>query len=352
MDCFECEVRHTMCVFGCTTACRSAYITCFLELNTLITWLLAIHPHFQYTTTFIMAASSSPASALPTAWLAPPPGLLSSANKATIEPASIAVSAVIAAFVIIFVFLIFNRKKRKYVDDFTKPADAEEAPRRLEISRPVAIDTVNNRAARPAFSSTPSRASTHWPVTQPSFQIQEPRQALKDDVHRPRPTELADAPARGPGYPYQQRPPIQQFNETHQAPLNQRYNNYRQISITHNKPNIPQSPVELEVRQSALTYGSAPAHQYNMFDHRPPTQQHIDIHRGEPPMTRLQPPRAQYVKNDFADDSTVMGDEADTTTLHSDSDSEDGGSVVETSFVPLRESEVGLHGDHWKAGRA
>jgi hypothetical protein len=102
----------------------------------------------------------------------------------------------------------------------------------------------------------------------------------------------------------------------------------------------PQSPVELEVRHPAPTYNAYQpllVDQRNDVDHRPAAQ-----------------PHPHYVKSDFVDDSTVMGDKNDTTTLYSgislESDSEDGGSVVEAPFVPLPESEVGLHGDHWKAG--
>jgi hypothetical protein len=204
-----------------------------------------------------MAAPSSTASPLPTAWLAPPPGLLPSAHKATIEPASIVVSAVLATCVIIFVFLIFNRsKKSDYPDNSAGPKEAHRQP---EISRPIAIDTVDTRPAHPPISRVASSSASRWPVTQPW-------QALDRVVERPRPVELADRAVRRPTV--LQNPPTQQFNGTLQAPSNQKYNNTRQTQ------NIPQSPIELEVCHPA----PLPTHQHSTF--LPPSP----LHHNHPPI--------------------------------------------------------------------
>jgi hypothetical protein len=233
------------------------------------------------------------------------------------------------------VLLVFNQKEKKNSkDNSARTAEAEEAPILLHISGPILPARAEGAAIRPASraSSRPSTSGTRWPVTQP-------RHAL-GGVEGRRGVELADNPIRRPVDRY--NPPTQQYNETRQQQLlMQDYANLHQLPCTQNiSPSQPQpqSPVELEVRHPARTYNAYQpllVNQRNDLGHRPPPQ-----------------PQPHYVKSDFADDSTIMGDKADITTLYSgtslESDSEDGESVV-GAFVPLPESEVGLHGDHWKA---
>jgi hypothetical protein len=239
-----------------------------------------------------------------------------------IEPALVAVSAVLAAFVVIFMFLIFNKKTKKGNSAKIKPAMAKDAPVTLNISGPILppeaprpfptpTPLLTNTIYRPA-STISSRASSRWPVTQP-------RRAF----------ELADNTAPRPAavYGVQRLPPNQQYETRQQQPLLQHQANLDEIPREQNQ-NTAQSLVELELHHPAPTYQPLRGNSRNDFVHRP-----------------------HYVPSDFVDDSTILGDKDDTTTLqseHFEVDSDDSGSIK--SFVLLPESEVGLHKDHWKAG--
>ncbi|KAH3912255.1 hypothetical protein HBH56_123790 [Parastagonospora nodorum] len=85
-------------------------------------------------------------SSLPTAWLAPPPGLLPTNQKVKITPVPIAISATIALIIGALVMLLFNRKhKDVYLSDKPAPVPKKEEPKApaednpLHISSPVEV---------------------------------------------------------------------------------------------------------------------------------------------------------------------------------------------------------------------
>ncbi|KAF1945120.1 hypothetical protein EJ02DRAFT_419902 [Clathrospora elynae] len=161
---------------------------------------------------------SLPAIQLPTVWLAPPEALLPSNHKATIEPASIAVSAALASIVIILVFLIFKMKKGCCFDDRIK--ESSSVTKRLEISRPIRMEEMERFTAVPVQERVretqreedeyqhfdPRRAAQGYSENDGAFaNRQSPRQAPSPrNILQPRPMQQR--------YNIRQPPPTHQRN--------------------------------------------------------------------------------------------------------------------------------------------
>ncbi|KAF1913871.1 hypothetical protein BDU57DRAFT_325824 [Ampelomyces quisqualis] len=105
-----------------------------------------------------MSAMTSTGSPLPTAWLAPPPGLVHSNQVTTIEPVPIAISATIALVVGAIIFILFRRKDKEiFLGDRITSAPETENP--ADASRHVKV-----RNNMPVNISAPQ--VLHLPPTQ------------------------------------------------------------------------------------------------------------------------------------------------------------------------------------------
>ncbi|KAH5337806.1 hypothetical protein HBI23_012000 [Parastagonospora nodorum] len=125
-------------------------------------------------------------SSLPTAWLAPPPGLLPTNQKVKITPVPIAISATIALIIGALVMLLFNRKhKDVYLSDKPAPVPEKEEPKApaednpLHISSPVevrvpsAVQYALSHAKSPTYQH-PYRPPPTFPrAYQPQTQVSE-----------------------------------------------------------------------------------------------------------------------------------------------------------------------------------
>jgi hypothetical protein len=137
-------------------------------------------------------------SALPTAWLAPPEGLLPSNHITKIEPVPIAISAVIALVVGALAIVLFNRRgKDMFIEDHIVNTAEDDVPEaviahsgiRSEYPAAIAdqIDDVRKRHPEPVNApQTPSPAllQEHHTGRQPSFGYQPKLDAVlgwKDD---------------------------------------------------------------------------------------------------------------------------------------------------------------------------
>lgn len=128
-------------------------------------------------------------SSLPTAWLAPPPGLLPTTQKIKVTPVPIAISATIALFIGALVMLLFSRKhKDVYLPD--KPAEiphhsapaapAEDNP--LHISSPVEVRVPLTVQRALSHSKSPIYQGPYRvPVPPPTFsRTHQPQTRVRD----------------------------------------------------------------------------------------------------------------------------------------------------------------------------
>lgn len=130
-------------------------------------------------------------SSLPTAWLAPPPGLLPTNQKIKVTPVPIAISATISLIIGALVMVLFSRKhKDVYLPD--KPAQiphheepkapAEENP--LHISSPVEVRVPSTIQRALSHSKSPIyQAPYRVPVPPPTFSRAHQPQTRVPDWH-------------------------------------------------------------------------------------------------------------------------------------------------------------------------
>jgi hypothetical protein len=255
-------------------------------------------------------------------WLAPPPGLLPSSHNPTIEPASIAISAIFAILALI-ILAVFSSKKNKgnYLDD---TSESTQPNKRLMITGP--LDNVLGRNGVAAqsiprlwsgFSSSNEEIRRIGPVDRDG------ETAATATASR-RAFELANAPARVP-------------------------NTYHNAALPY-----PPYPVELDVLPSSpqqIRHTST----YNVRSPPSPIpQQDVKINNNSNAHVQPSPtyPVHRHLRSDFGDDTTVVGEKAEVETLRSDitfpdTDS-DSASYDQGRWKLMDNKDVGLVGRHWE----
>ncbi|KAE8861966.1 hypothetical protein PTNB73_07520 [Pyrenophora teres f. teres] len=111
--------------------------------------------------------SSASTDPLPTFTISPPPLLLPSAHahETTIEPASIAISAVIATLVLALLILSFTNKRNNSNSTANK-SETKSTPRPLRISGPLGLEHPGDATLQHVPSTTTNPLSTTKPSGQ------------------------------------------------------------------------------------------------------------------------------------------------------------------------------------------
>jgi hypothetical protein len=283
---------------------------------------------------------SSAASPIPTVWLAPPPGLLPSTYTFVIEPASIAISAILATSTLIFISIVFSKKnKSNFLDDTGGTTLSEQPDKRLTISGPLDDVLRRNGTAAPPIPRLWSGFSSSNEEIQRVGELDGSAEAAAAAAAANRRTfELANSPARMP-------------NTSHNATL--AYPPYPvELDI------LLRSPEPLQQVHHPFTYNTRPPPPPPppLLQRDIPTHTNIHNSRNNGESSRLPPPprhpSGRGPRSNFGDDSTVVGDKAEVETLRSDlsfpdTDS-DAASYEEGRWKAMESKDVGLMGRHWE----
>ncbi|KAL1796471.1 hypothetical protein ACET3X_005011 [Alternaria dauci] len=261
------------------------------------------------------------ATSLPTLWLAPPPGFVAFSHDYKIEPASIAISTILASLVFVLFAVMFSKKNRgNFLDDTSE--HIEQADRKLMIGGPLGDvlrrNNATDRQPTPRLWSGFSSSNSDIVRRDPEIEGGEAAAAANR-----RTLELADTPARAPIF---------------------------HITAPH-YPNV-----ELEVRShSPVLSPEPPTRDVRLPPRRMPQRGNYNG-SGNRNNALLQPlsvhTAPRHPRSDFGDDSTVVGDKAEVETMRSDlsfPDTEfDSASYDERRWKPMDNKAVGLLGRHWE----
>lgn len=276
--------------------------------------------------------SSAEVKSLPTFWLAPPPGLLHSPHHPAIEPASIAISALLATLILIFLATFLIKKPQgNFLDNTNGSLSSEQADKHLTISGP--LDDVLGRNGNDLTGHPVPRLWSGFSSSNEEIERVGVGRVGDEAVANRRAIEVANTPARMPD------------------------------TARNTTPAYPPYPVELDVLPRPPqgihhcypdTYAGRP---------RPPKipipQHNLDTHttnlsnlNNSASSSHPTHPVPRNPCYSFGDDTTVVGDEADIETLRSDlsfpdTDS-DSASYDESRWKGVDGKEMGLVGRHWE----
>ena len=295
--------------------------------------------------------SSTPPTPLPTVWLLPPPSLLPSPHHPAIEPASLAISALLGSLALVFIttFLIRNPHKRNFLDGTSRTPEEEQAEKQLTISGPLV--TVLRRNGNGNDGNEGNEGTGHLiPRLWSGFSSSnEEVGRVGQGVERRRVVELDNMPARMPDTSHNGMTAYPTYPvELDVLPRSPQGIHHRYPDTYTGRALPPPPPPKIPI----------PQHNPNPYTtnyNTHPTDINNNASSSRP--TRLPPRNPRYSFGD--DDTTVVGDKADVETLRSDlsfpdtdSDSDRGSDSASYEGRWKGEDvdgrEVGLVGRHWE----
>ena len=287
--------------------------------------------------------SSTPPTPLPTVWLLPPPSLLPSPHHPAIEPASLAISALLGSLALVFIttFLIRNPHKRNFLDGTSRTPEEEQAEKQLTISGPLV--TVLRRNGNGNDGNEGNEGTGHliprlWSGFSSSNEEVGRVGAGREEGERRRVVELYNMPARMPDTSHNGMtayPPYPvELDVLPRSPqsIHHRYPDTYAGRPIPPPPPPPKIPILLPQRNP------------NPNPNTHTTNYNNNASSSRP--TRLPPRNPRYSFGD--DDTTVVGDKADVETLRSDLSFPDTDSDSASYEEGVDGRKMGLVGRHWE----
>jgi len=282
--------------------------------------------------------SSTPPTPQPTLYLLPPPALLPSPHTPSIEPASLAISALLGslALVLIITFLVRTPTKGNFLNGTSGTPEEEQAEKQLTISGP--LDAVLGRNGDDGNGGNEGMGHSIPRLWSGFSSSNEEVGRVGQGVERRRVVELDNMPARMPDTSHNGMtayPPYPvELDVLPRSPqsIHHRYPDTYAGRPIPPPPPPPKIPILLPQRNP------------NPNPNTHTTNYNNNASSSRP--TRLPPRNPRYSFGD--DDTTVVGDKADVETLRSDLSFPDTDSDSASYEEGVDGRKMGLVGRHWE----